>query len=88
MQGGIHAVCKCNKPAPSCTDCSSQAGQQTGEKSNCQPGSAAASSSNDIQGFPWSTVQQPMLEAYMEKVVKESMEKLVRQLLTANARQA
>ena len=49
---------------------------------NCQCNAASVSN----QGFPWTTVQQPMLEAYMERVVKESIEKLVRQLLTASTR--
>ena len=53
---------------------------------DCHCSSAPAPSNN--QGFPRMTVQQPLLEAYMERVVRESMEKVVQQLLTANASQS
>ena len=66
-------MCKCNKVIQAA-------------KVDCQCGSEPVS--NNFQGFPRMTVQQPLLEAYMERVVRESMEKLVQQLLTANASQS
>ena len=79
--GGSQSVCRCSLPSPVAA-ARSGPGQR-----ECQSDNSTTTSHN-TQGFPWLTVQQPMLEAYMEKVVKESMEKLVRQLLTVNARQA
>ena len=82
-QGGVSRGCLCKYPLSTVVHGSKESG-----KAGCQCDNSPATTSQNNQGFPWSTVQQPMLEAYMEKVVKESMEKLVKQLLTANARQA
>ena len=64
------------------------AGNNTQQCRHTPTGKAHSDSSSQVAsntlGFPQMTVQQPLLEAYMERLVKESMEKVVKQMLTAN----